>query len=83
MGAIIDVKFIDANTETWNPEEIDNILDWWEKINRYKQGKNFYELQKHFSMFVLSVDGIMGKEAKFLLATLSWIMAAKTDEPIL
>ena len=35
-----------------------------------------------FSPFVLSVDGIMGKEALVVLTTSSRPMAAKMDEPI-
>ena len=34
-------------------------------------------------MFFLSVDGMMGKEALVVLATLSRLMAAKMDKPIL
>ena len=33
-------------------------------------------------MFVLSVDGILGKVAQVVLATLSQLMAAKMEEPI-
>ena len=36
-----------------------------------------------FSLFVLSVGGILGKEALVVLANLSQLMAAKMDEPIL
>ena len=35
-----------------------------------------------FSPFVLSVDGIIGKEALVVLANLSRLMAAKPEEPI-
>ena len=54
---IIDSSFVDADVDTWKPEVMDNLLDLWEKIN--------------FSLFDLSVDGMMGKEAQVLLATLS------------
>ena len=39
-GAIIDVRFGDADAKTWNPEGMDKILDWWEKINNDKHGKH-------------------------------------------
>ena len=39
--------------------------------------------RKHFSPFVLSVDGMIGKEALVVLATLSLIMAVKMEESIL
>ena len=38
--------------------------------------------KKHFYMYVLSVNGMLGKEAQFVLATLSRLMDAKLDEPI-
>ena len=43
---------------------------------------NRYDQQKHFYFFVISVDGMMGKEAQVILATLSIIMDDKIDEPI-
>ena len=36
-----------------------------------------------FSLFVLSVYGVMGKDTQVVLATLSQIMATKMDETIL
>ena len=35
------------------------------------------------SLFVLSVGAVLGKEAQVVLTTLSQIMAAKMEEPIL
>ena len=40
-------------------------------MNEDKNRRHFHEQQKHFPPFVLSVDGIMGKEAQVVLATLS------------
>ena len=37
---------------------------------------------RHFSPFVLSVDGMMGKDALVVLSTLSLLMATKLDEHI-
>ena len=48
-----------------------------------KHGRHFHKQQKHFSLFVLSVDGLLGKEAQVVLSTLSQLVAAKTEEPIL
>ena len=39
-------------------------------------------LRRHFSRFVLSVDGVMGKKALFILATLSQLMSARLDKSI-
>ena len=37
----------------------------------------------YFYPFVLSVDGLLGKEAHIVLANLSQLMAEKMEEPIL
>ena len=36
-----------------------------------------------FSLFILSVDGMLGKESQIVLATLSQLMAAIMEVPIL
>ena len=52
------------------------------ETNKEKHGQAYYDQRRYFSLFVLSVDGMMGKEALVLLTNLSQIMAAKMDEPI-
>ena len=81
--AIIDVRFRNADTDSRNPVIMDKLLAGWEKLKKYKHGQDCYNQRRHFSLFVLSVDGMMGKEALVVLATLSQVMTAKTDEPIL
>ena len=83
IEAIIDVSFGDAYMETWKPVRIDKLLAVWEKNSKEKHGQVCYYQQRHFPTFVLSVDGMMDKEALVVLANLSQLMAAKTDEPIL
>ena len=51
-------------------------------MNRYKRVQVCYLKWRPFPPFVLSVDGVMVKEAQFLLATLSWPVAAKMEKPI-
>ena len=58
------------------------LLDWLEKIKRYKHGNNCHKKWKHISRFVLSVDGMLGREALVILTNLSQLMAAKMDDPI-
>ena len=55
----------------------------WEKLKKDNHSHNYHDRQKHFPQYLLLVDGIMGKEDQFLLATLSQLMAAKIDEFIL
>ena len=51
-----------------------------EKKTKNKHGNNCHEQWKCFSPFVLSVDGILGKEALAILTNLSQTMAAKMEE---
>ena len=61
------------------------IIKWarWEKIKKDKHGKRCHNQRKHFSPFVLSVEGMVGREALFLLSQLSWVMVEKMEEPLL
>ena len=81
--AIINVRFGGSDKDTYNHEPMDKILASWEKQKKDKHGKHFHEQRKHFSLFVLSVDGLLGKESLVLFANLSWLMAAKMDKTIL
>ena len=58
---------------------MDKLLEGWEKIKKDKHGHSFYYKRKHFSMIVFPVDGVMGKEALVLLATLSQLVTAKMN----
>ena len=79
---IIGVKFGDAEADSWKPVRMDKLLEGWEKINKDKHGQACYNQGGWFSLFVLSVDGMMGKEALVVLATFSRVMTAKINEPI-
>ena len=68
---------------TRNLKGMDKLLDFWEKTNKEKHGQACYDKWKYFSLLVLSVDGMMGKEALVVLITLSRLMAAKMDKPVL
>ena len=81
--SIFCVRFGDADVETWDPVRMDKLLAGCDKTKKDKHGKACYDQQRHFSPFVLSVDGVMGKEALVVLALLSQLMATKMDEPIL
>ena len=59
------------------------LLDQWENIKKDNHGKHFHNQLKQFSTFVLSINGMLGREALVVLANLSQLIAAKMDEPIL
>ena len=80
--AIIDVTLGDADADSYRFESMAALLAQWNKIKKDKHGKHCHDQQKHFYPFVLSVDGMLGREALAVLANLSRLMAAKMDEPI-
>ena len=60
---------------------MDVLFPRWVKLIRTSTGgTNASNIKK--SIFVLSVDGVMGKEAQVVLATLSQLMASKMEEPV-
>ena len=79
--AIVDIRFGDADAETWKTEGMDKLFPRWEVFNKDKHRKHFHNQQKKYP-FVLLVDGMMVKEVQVVLATFSQLMAAKIDEPI-
>ena len=52
-------------------------------MKKKKHGRHCHNKRKHCSPFVLSVDGMLGKDAQVVLTTLSQLMAPKTEEQIL
>ena len=80
---IIDVKLVSVDIDFYRFEAMAALLDWWEKIKKYKHGKHFYEQRKKFPQFFLSIDGMLGRETLAILEILIWLMAEKMDEPIL
>ena len=80
---IIAIIFGESHTDTYKKDPMKPLLDWWGKENKDKHGKNFQNQQKLFSWFVLSVGGMLAKEALVVLTSFSQIMAAKVEEPIL
>ena len=81
-NTITEVKFGDADVDTYRFEWIENILALWEKMKKDKQSKNCHNQRKHFSLFVISVDGMLGKDSPVVLANLRRLMAEKMDDPI-
>ena len=58
------------------------ILNWRENVKTDKYGKHCNDQRKHFSPFVLSVYGILGRQALVVLEQLSLTMAERRNEPL-
>ena len=81
--AIIDVKLGDADVNTYKYKPIESLLARWENIKKEKHGKNCHDQRKYFSPFVLSVEGVLAREALDVLSQSSRVMAEKREEPLL
>ena len=80
--AIVDVKFGDADTDSYKYEPMATLLDWWETTKKDKNGKNCHNQQKYFSLFVISVKRMLGRKSLVVIAQLIRTMAAKMGRPI-
>ena len=61
--------------DTYKYEPMTSLLASWENIKKDKYSKHCHAQRKHFLSFVLSVDGILGREALVLISQLSQFMA--------
>ena len=61
---------------------MDKFLDFWQDQKKDKHGNHCQKRRKHFYLFVISVDEMIGKDDLILLENLSQLIAAKMDEPI-
>ena len=80
---IIYTKIGDADAYTYKFDPMDKLLYWWEKMRKDKHGNHCHEQRKQFSLFILSVYGMLGREALIVVVNLSQLMAARMDRPIL
>ena len=83
VDTIIDVKLGEADADSYKYEPMAALLAQWETIKKDKHCKHCHKEQKHFSPFVISVEGILGKEALVVLSQLSRVMAEIISEPLL
>ena len=82
MDFIIDVRFRYADAETYVEEGMDTLLPRWKKNMEGKERLELSQAKETFYLFVFQFDGIMVNKDEVVLATFSWLMAAKTEEPI-
>ena len=75
VDAIIDVKLGDAGADSYKYEPMSALLAQWETIKNYKHGKHCHNQRKHFSPFVISVSGMLRRDALVLLSKFSLFMA--------
>ena len=76
---IIDVRLTDTDQKTYLPDTPYIVLEKQEQEKKKKYSKDCQKQRKSFTPFVVSIDGMFGKEAQALLKNLAFIMANKWD----
>ena len=79
VDAIIDIKLCEADAYSYKYEPIESLLSRLETIKKYNRGNHCHNQRKYFSLFALSVDGMLGREALVVLSKLSQVMVYKRE----
>jgi hypothetical protein len=74
---IIDVRVTDLDAASNVTRYPDKVLEAHEKEKMKKYLKPCLDQRRHFSPFVVSTDGLLGKEAKTFLKKLSCVLSEK------
>eukprot|EP00957_Ditylum_brightwellii_P002398 183970-Ditylum_brightwellii.AAC.1 len=80
---IIDIRNTDTDTKSYISKQLEKVLLVQEKEKKAKYLQACLKQSHHFSPFIVSVDGMLGKEADMVLKQLSQKLAAKWECPIL
>jgi hypothetical protein len=78
---IINVRITDVNAKSNRSKDPYKVLATQEREKKKKYLEACLEQRRHFSPFVVSTDGLLGKEAKTLLKKLSGLLAKKWEKP--
>jgi hypothetical protein len=80
---IIDVHITDVDAKSNRSKDPIKVLATHEREKKRKYLEACLGQRRHFSPFVVSADGLLGKEAKTLLKKLSALLAEKWEKPYL
>ena len=78
---IIDICVIDTDAKSYRDRDPLKVLESHERKKKKKYLDACLGQRRHFTPFAVSVDGLLGKEAKTLLQRLSGLLAKKWDKP--
>ena len=76
---IVDVRLTDTDQPTYLPKSPFEVLELHEEEKKRKYAKKCCEQRRNFTPFVISVDGMIGKEAKSFLKQLAYVCVEKWD----
>jgi hypothetical protein len=74
---IVDVRVTDTDAKSYCKRDPDKILESGEKLKKKKYLEACLEQRRHFTPFVCSVDGLLGREAKTFAKRLAAKLAKK------
>jgi hypothetical protein len=80
-NCIIDVRITDVDAKYQRFKDPHKVLEGHEREKKRKYLKACLEQRRHFSPFVASMDGLLGKESRSLLKKLSTLLAEKWEKP--
>ena len=80
-NCIIDVRMTDTNSPSYLNDTPADVIENQEKQKKRKYVNSCLKQRRTFTPFVLSVDGLLGKEAKSFLKAISTHLASKWDQP--
>jgi hypothetical protein len=78
---IIDVRVTDTDAKSNLSKDPAKVLANHEREKKKKYLEACLGQRRHFTPFVVSTDGLLGREAKILLKKLSALLAAKWEKP--
>jgi hypothetical protein len=81
MDAIIGVRVVDTDAKSYNSWAPKKVLKLAEKVKKNKYLENCLQQRYAFTPFVISVDGLLGYEAKILLKRLAIHLSEKWMKP--
>ena len=79
--AIIDVRVTDLDCPSYRARAAASVLESQETAKKRKYQASCEARRCSFTPFVVSADGLLGKEAKALVTQLASILAAKQQRP--
>jgi hypothetical protein len=78
---IIDVRITDVDAKSQRSKDPLKVLEAYEREKKLKYLEACLEQRRHFSPFMASTDGLLGKESRTLLKKLSTLLAEKWEKP--
>jgi hypothetical protein len=75
------VRITDTDAKTYRSKDPAKVLAQHEREKKKKYLEACLERRRHFTPFVVSADGMIGKEAKVMMKRLSALLAEKWQKP--